>query len=223
MGINMHVAAKICFGIGALICLGGILMTMGGSANLDDAGEWDPVEKSEWNGEQGTYDYSGGDMLVMVRDDVRCDTFSMTMKNSTSDSQYKNEDCDPEDESRPAGYGDDPAGWYHVGTISSRDYSKGEYTIDASSEIYLVDGWEILVEEGTEAVTGGLAILGGGSALCCGFLFLILGGIFALTMKTPDKTQINVSQGNVPVGSSASDAQSTENSETDPEWWNKEK
>ena len=53
--------------IGIVICLiGGILMAVGGN-NIDDSGDWDVVEKSEWNGQSGTFQFEGdGDYLVTV-------------------------------------------------------------------------------------------------------------------------------------------------------------
>ena len=72
-------------GIGILVIVGGgILMAVGGN-NIEDVGEWDVIEKSEWNGQSGTFQFEGsGDYLVMVRDTVACDSFSLTITNTTS-------------------------------------------------------------------------------------------------------------------------------------------
>ncbi|DAC58555.1 MAG TPA: hypothetical protein D7I03_05500, partial [Candidatus Poseidoniales archaeon] len=141
---------------GIVICLiGGILMAVGGN-NIDDSGDWDVVEKSEWNGQSGTFQFEGdGDYLVMVRDTVSCDSFSLTITNTSSGDQerYENEEC-TEDGSKPKGYQDDPAGWYNMGI--TLEVTNAEHEINASHEIYLVPFWEVLGEEIGEAVVGGL-------------------------------------------------------------------
>ena len=70
--------------IGILVIVGGgILMAVGGN-NIEDVGEWDVIEKSEWNGQSGTFQFEGsGDYLVMVRDTVSGDEFSLTITNTT--------------------------------------------------------------------------------------------------------------------------------------------
>ena len=186
----MHIAGKIFLGLGVLITLAGAVMTIGGGAALSDAGQWDVNEKSEFSGSAGaiTYSYSGEDILVMVSDDVRCDEFTITMTNETGENHLK-ADCEDDGE-KPWGWEDDPSGWYHMATISWWDYDSGEYTIDANENYELVPMWEIILEEGGEAVGGFFAALGGVTTICCGVFFLILGGIFAIVMKEPKKTMI---------------------------------
>ena len=150
----MHISGKIFMAIGIAICLiGGIMMAVGGS-NIDDSGEWDVVEKSEWNGQNGIFEFEDdGDYLVMVRDTVSCDSFSLTITNTSSGAQesYESEEC-TEDGSKPKGYKDDPAGWYDMG--STFWVSNGAHEINASHEIYLVPLWEVVGEEIGEAVEG---------------------------------------------------------------------
>ena len=44
--------------------------------------------KSEWNGQNGIFEFEGdGDYLVMVRDTVSCDSFSLTITNTSSGAQ----------------------------------------------------------------------------------------------------------------------------------------
>ena len=113
----MHISGKIFMAIGVFICLAGVVLMALGGENIDDVGEWDVVEKSEWNGDSGTFNFRGdGDYLVMVRDSVSCDSFSLTITNTTSGDPeyYEGEEC-TEDGSKPVGYEDDPTGWYNVG------------------------------------------------------------------------------------------------------------
>ena len=165
-------------------------MTIGGGAALSDAGQWDVEEKSEFSGSAGatTYSFSGEDILVMVSDDVRCDEFTITMTNETGENHLKT-DCEDDGE-KPWGWEDDPSGWYHMATISLWDYNSGEYTIDANENYELVPMWDIILEEGGEAVGGFFAALGGATTACCGVFFLLLGGIFAIVLKEPKKTMI---------------------------------
>jgi len=186
----MHIAGKIFLGLGLLITLAGVVLTIGGGSTLSDAGQWDVEEKSEFSGsaEATTYSFSGDDILVMVSDDVRCDEFTITMTNETGENHLKT-DCEDDGE-KPSGWEDDPSGWYHMATISSWNYTSGEYTIESNEDYELVPMWEVLGEEIGEAVGGFFAAAGGVGAACCGILFMLLGGIFALVLKEPKKTQI---------------------------------
>ena len=186
----MHISGKIFMGIGVFICLAGaVLMAIGGE-NMDDSGEWDVVEKGEWNGDSGTFKFSGdGDYLVMVRDTVSCDSFSLTITNTTSGDlePYEGEEC-TEDGSKPVGYEDDPAGWYNVGI--TWEVSSGTHQIDASHEIYLVPLWETVGEEIGEAVGGFFQGLAGFGALCCGGVVTIFGLVLGLLVNNEQKTVI---------------------------------
>ena len=69
----MHIAGKIFLGLGAVLLVLGGIMALGGGSALDEVGDWDPEEKSEFSGTTGetSYTYPGGwDKLVMVRDNV---------------------------------------------------------------------------------------------------------------------------------------------------------
>ena len=182
----MHVAGKVFLGLGAaLLVLGVVMGGLGGSA-LDDVGEWEVEEKSEFSGTTGnsSYTYPGGmDKIVMVRDNVRCDEFTIDMTNQTGENHVK-ADCEDDGE-KPWGWEDDPPGWYHMATIWSGDYDRGEYTIEASADYEIVDVWEILKEEGGEAVGGIMGILGGVGLSGCGVCSLLLGGILAIALNDP--------------------------------------
>ena len=176
--------------IGVFICLAGVVLMALGGENIDDVGEWDVVEKSEWNGDSGTFNFRGdGDYLVMVRDTVSCDSFSLTITNTTSgDTEYyEGEEC-TEDGSKPVGYEDDPTGWYNVG--STLYVSNGNHQINASHEIYLVPLWETVGEEIGEAVGGFFQGLAGFGALCCGGVVTIFGLVLGLLVNNEQKTVI---------------------------------
>ena len=176
--------------IGVFICLAGVVLMALGGENIDDVGEWDVVEKSEWNGDSGTFIFrSDGDYLVMVRDTVSCDSFSLTITNTTSGDPeyYEGEEC-TEDGSKPVGYEDDPTGWYNVG--STLYVSNGNHQINASHEIYLVPLWETVGEEIGEAVGGFFQGLAGFGALCCGGVVTIFGLVLGLLVNNEQKTVI---------------------------------
>ncbi|MDC0501948.1 hypothetical protein OAO41_03280 [Euryarchaeota archaeon] len=185
----MHIAGKIFLGLGLLITLAGVGLTFAGGSSLSDAGDWDVLEKSDFSGTAGVTTYSfSEEMIVMVSDDVRCDEFTFTMTNESGEDRVTI-DCE-EDGEKPYGWEDDPDGWYHMATISTWNYNAGEYTIESNEDYQLVPMWEVLGEEIGEAVTGIFAAAGGIGTACCGIFFLLLGGIFALTLKEPKKTQI---------------------------------
>ena len=185
----MHIAGKIFLGLGLLITLAGVVLTIGGGSSLSDAGDWDVEEKSEFSGTAGVTTYSFSDeIIVMVSDDVRCDEFTFTMTNESGE-DHVTIDCE-EDGEKPIGWEDDPDGWYHMATISAWNYNAGEYTIESNEDYELVNGWEVLFDEVGEAVGGFFAAAGGIGTACCGIFFLLLGGIFALVLKEPKKTQI---------------------------------
>ena len=185
----MHIAGKIFLGLGLLITLAGVVLAIGGGSSLNDAGDWDAEEKSDFSGTAGVTTYSFSDeKIVMVSDDVRCDEFTFTMTNESGE-DHVTIDCE-EDGEKPIGWEDDPDGWYHMATISAWNYNAGEYTIESNEDYELVNGWEVLFDEVGEAVGGIFATAGGIGTACCGIFFLLLGGIFALVLKEPKKTQI---------------------------------
>ncbi len=185
----MHIAGKIFLGLGLLITLAGVVLTIGGGSTLSDLGDWDVEEKSDFSGTAGVTTYSfNKEIIVMVSDDVRCDEFTFTMTNESGEDRVTI-DCE-EDGEKPYGWENDPDGWYHMATISAWNYNAGEYTIESNEDYELVPMWEVLGEEVEEGVVGVLAAAGGIGTVCCGIFFLLLGGIFALALKEPKKTQI---------------------------------
>ena len=185
----MHIAGKIFLGLGLLITLAGIGLTFAGGSSISDAGDWDVEEKSDFSGTAGVTNYSfSEEIIVMVSDDVRCDEFTFTMTNESGE-DHVTIDCEDDGE-KPYGWEDDPDGWYHMATISAWNYNAGEYTIESNEDYELVPMWEVLFDEVGEAVGGIFATAGGIGTACCGIFFLLLGGIFALVLKEPKKTQI---------------------------------
>lgn len=194
----MHTVGKVFMAIGILIAVGGGIMMAVGGSNIDDSGEWDVMEKSVWNGQSGTFNFEGdGDYLVMVRDTVRCDSFELTITNTTSGEEefYDSDEC-TDDGSKPSGYEDDPSGWYDMG--STFWVSTGEHEINATHEIYLVPLWEVVGEELGEAVGGFLQGLGGTMLLCCGGVVTIFGLILGLLVNNEQK--VIIQGGAMPMG-----------------------
>ena len=187
----MHIAGKIFLVLGTLITSVGVVMTIGGGSSLNDVGDWEVDEKSSFSGNAGTTDYYFEDrdeMMIMVSDDVRCDEFIITMTNETGENHIT-VNCEDDGE-KPIGWEDDPDGWYHMASISAWSYEKGDYTIESNENYELVGLWEVIGDEIGDAAGGFLAAVGGVGTACCGVFFLILGGVFALVLKEPKKTQI---------------------------------
>lgn len=177
-------------GIGVFVLIGGVVLMVIGGENIEDSGEWDPENKSVFSGTSGTttFDYSGEDMIVMVRDNVRCDEFSMSMTNDTIDNSLTI-DC-VEDGAQPIGWEDDPEGWYHMTTISYWDYNEGQYTIEANANYEIVPLWEVVEDELGEAVGGFFQGAAGVMLLCCGGVITAFGLILGLLVNNNQKTII---------------------------------
>ena len=177
--------------LGVVVMLLGAVMTWAGGSSMDDVGEVDVEGKSLWNGESGTFYYDESDqIMVFVRDTVRCDEFTVTFSNASGVAGYENDEC-TEDGSKPRGYADDPDGWYHMGSFGWENQSKGDYEIEASDEVHLLPMWEVVLEEIGEAAGGFFTALGGVSLVACGACFSLLGGILAAVLNDPkDAMQI---------------------------------
>jgi len=180
----MHVAGKVFLGLGALLLVLGIVMGGLGGRALEDVGDVDVEGKTVWNGQSGIFYYDDlDDMMVFVRDTVRCDEFIVTITNESGEDVYRADEC-TSDGSMPAGYEDDPVGWYHMGSFGW-DQTDGDFEINASHEVHLLPLWGVLGEELGEAAGGFLSILGGVGLSGCGVCFLVLGGILALALNDP--------------------------------------
>ncbi|MBA4695531.1 MAG: hypothetical protein H2066_06735 [Candidatus Poseidoniales archaeon] len=190
----MHTAAKVMFAIGGLLCVVGAVMWIGGA----EAAEIDFENDAYYKGTGGSWDFDGEDWyLVYVDEGTSCNGFSATMTDqngSTGDGWFEENieiyECEDWDSQ-------DTDGYIHVGYIGADD--AGTYNMDSSSKIYVIGAGEEL----GEAIGGGLAILGSWGILCCGGFFILLGGIFALTLKTQQPVVVVQQQGAPMMGTPA--------------------
>ena len=186
----MHPVGKVFMGIGVFVLLGGVILMVIGGENIDDTGEWNVIEKSEWNGVSGTFEFEDtGDYLVMVRDTVRCDSFTMTITNTSSgqEESYETDKC-TDDGSKPSSYADDPSGWYDMG--GTYYVSNGNHQIEASHEVYLVPVWEVVTEELGQAVGGLFQGAAGFVGVCCGAVIIVFGLVLGLLVNNEKQVVI---------------------------------
>ena len=193
----MNTGTKLMLGLGAIGIVVGILVMVLGAGSIGDADKWRPTDDVYLENSQGEtvsfihiQEGNGDSIAVFVSDDVRCDDFTLEIQGG--EAWWKADTCiDVEGRSLPIGHGDDPEGWLHLGTIVEVEDGV-EYTITTSHDVVLV-GWEV-VEGVVGDFLGGLAaICGGPTFLCCGLLFLIIGGVMAVTSSgTKTQTQIEI-------------------------------
>ena len=191
----MNNGTKVTIGIGALFLLAGIGLTFLGGSSASGIEDFDVEEDRVWSGNSGIYVHEISDdvVLIFVSDDVRCDEFGMRISREDggdSKVEYNHDDCTT-DGSMPAGYTDDPAGWYHMGAISGLEQGVS-YNITTSDEFSAVS--EDLIIEILEGFFGAIFGIGGGvGCICCGVVILIIGGIMALTSGgNKSQTQIEI-------------------------------
>ena len=198
----MHVAGKVFLGLGAvMLVVGGIMTAMGGDT-LSDI-EWDVEGESIFEGPDGTYAHSSEDvMIIYVVDGVDCDTFELSFTNETGASGYDADTMDDsdgdgnttndndypfftKDDCEWADGGDDPSGYYSIGSFSG---DRGDYVVDGSDSFYTVPFFSTIGEVVEDAAGGVLSIIGGVGLAGCGVCSLLLGGLFALVL-TDNKPQ----------------------------------
>tara|TARA_B100001769_G_C21955435_1_gene514249 strand:- start:114 stop:755 length:642 start_codon:yes stop_codon:yes gene_type:complete len=193
----MNTGTKLMLGLGAIGIVVGILVMVLGAGSIGDADKWRPTDDVYLENSQGEtvsfihiQDGNGDSVAVFVSDEVRCDDFTLEIQGG--EAWWKADTCiDVEGRSLPSGYGDDPEGWLHLGTIEQLEDGV-EYTITTSHDVVLV-GWEDVEEVIGELFAGLAAICGGPTFLCCGLLFLIIGGVMAVTSSgTKTQTQIEI-------------------------------
>ena len=214
----MNNGTKVTIGIGALFFLAGIGLTFVGGNNAAGIEDFGVEEDRVWYGTSGIYVHEISDdiVLIFVSDDVRCDEFDMQISREVggdSEVVYKHDDC-TSDGSMPAGYSDDPPGWYHMGAISGLEQGVS-YNITTSNEFSAVS--EDLIIEIVEGVFGAIFGIGGGvGCICCGTIILIIGGIMALTSGgNKTQTQIEIT----PSVEVDSNKREEEYNEGDEKWW----
>jgi len=193
----MNNGTKVTLGIGAIGIVLGILVMVLGAGSIGDASKWRPTDDIYLENSQGEtvsfihiQDGNGKSVAVFVSDEVRCDDFTLEIQGG--EALWKADTCiDKEGRSLPFGYEDDPEGWLHLGTIVELEDGV-EYTITTSHDVVLV-GMEDVAEVIGDFLGGLAAICGGPTFLCCGLLFLVIGGVMAVTSSgTKTQTQIEI-------------------------------
>ena len=193
----MNTGTKLMLGLGAIGIVVGILVMVLGAGSIGDASKWRPTDDIYLENSQGEtvsfihiQDGNGKSVAVFVSDEVRCDDFTLEIQGG--EALWKADTCiDKEGRSLPFGYEDDPEGWLHLGTIVELEDGV-EYTITTSHDVVLV-GWEVIEGLFGDFLGGLAAICGGPTFLCCGLLFLIIGGVMAVTSSgTKTQTQIEI-------------------------------
>ena len=193
----MNTGTKLMLGLGAIGIVVGILVMILGAGSIGDADKWRPTDDVYLENSQGeTVSFihikegNGDSIAVFVSDDVRCDDFTLEIQGG--EAWWKADMCiDVNGRSLPSGYGDDPEGWLHLGTIVEVEDGV-EYTITTSHDVVLV-GMEDVAEVIGDFLGGLAAICGGPTFLCCGLLFLVIGGVMAVTSSgTKTQTQIEI-------------------------------
>jgi len=191
----MNNGTKVTLGLGAIGIVLGILVMILGAGSIGDADKWRPTDDVYLENSQGeTVSFihikegNGDSIAVFVSDDVRCDDFTLEIQGG--EAWWKVDTCvNVEGRSLPSGYEDDPEGWLHLGTIVEVEDGV-EYTISTSHDVVLV-GWEVIEGVVGEFLRGLAAICGGPTFLCCGLIFLVIGGIMAVT-SGGNKTQTQI-------------------------------
>ena len=193
----MNTGTKLMLGLGTIGLVVGILVMILGAGSAGDAVNWRPTDDVYLENSQGEtvsfihiQEGNGDSIAVFVSDDVRCDDFTLEIQGG--EAWWKADTCiDVEGRSLPIGHGDDPEGWLHLGTIVEVEDGV-EYTITTSHDVVLV-GWEVLEGVVGDFLGGLAAICGGPTFLCCGLLFLVIGGVMAVTSSgTKTQTQIEI-------------------------------
>ena len=193
----MNTGTKLMLGLGVIGIVVGILVMVLGAGSIGDASKWRPTDDIYLENSQGEtvsfihiQDGNGKSVAVFVSDEVRCDDFTLEIQGG--EALWKADTCiDKEGRSLPFGYEDDPEGWLHLGTIVELEDGV-EYTITTSHDVVLV-GMEDVAEVIGDFLGGLAAICGGPTFLCCGLLFLIIGGVMAVTSSgTKTQTQIEI-------------------------------
>ena len=193
----MNTGTKLMLGLGTIGIVVSILVMILGAGSAGDAVNWRPTDDVYLENSQGEtvsfihiQEGNGDSIAVFVSDDVRCDDFTLEIQGG--EAWWKADTCiDVEGRSLPIGHGDDPEGWLHLGTIVEVEDGV-EYTITTSHDVVLV-GWEVLEGVVGDFLGGLAAICGGPTFLCCGLLFLIIGGVMAVTSSgTKTQTQIEI-------------------------------
>ena len=182
----MHTATKVMLILGGLITVIGLVMFFGGAA----AAEFDPIGDSEWDGKSGTFNGENDKWYGAYAEVSSCDDIEYNITDSDGDSVASSDDDE-------WGWGSDcddstaaNDGYVTLGSWDS-SYYPAPYSVSSTETVYIAD----VGEEVGEAVGGAMAWLFSWGVMCCGGFFLLLGGIFALTLKEGGDTVVVVNQG----------------------------
>jgi len=189
----MQTAAKVTLGIGGVMLVIGILLTVLGARGISSIEDFSVEDETVWSGSSGVYvNEESGEwgLLIFVSAEVRCDEFDLTVSNDDGGQARYEDDWCVEDGKLPSGYADDPEGWLHMGTVRDIEYGVS-YEFTSNEEVSVVPE-RVVAEIIEDAIGGFLGAMGGGSCACCGVLILILGLIMALTMKDEAPTTYQV-------------------------------
>ena len=228
----MQTAVKVTLGIGGVMLVIGILLTVLGARGISSIEGFSVEDETVWSGSSGIYvhqDPSEGGLLIFVSDDVRCDEFDLNV--SGGGAWYEHDWC-TEDGKLPSGHDDDPEEWLHMGTVRGLEVG-ASYEFTSRWEVTAVPE-SVVIEIIEDAIGGFLGAMGGGSCACCGGFILLIGLIMALTMKdeTPTTYQVDaegrviqIQGGQVtpsPVSIAPGSGVSTDQSSTATEEWYKQ-
>ena len=178
----MHTAAKVMLILGGVTTVIGIIMFVVGGMGMD----FDPMNDNLYEGKSGSFD-GDGDVWFGVYTEASCDSAEVQITDSFGDDMIFDWECDNDEELELTYLG----GWYAE--------ESDTYTISSNVNIAISDNGEYL----EEAVGGFFAVIGSFGILACGGCFLLLGGIFALTLKTQQPVVVVQHQGASMMGTPA--------------------
>lgn len=174
LATNMHTAAKVMLILGGVTTVIGIIMFAMGAAGLDH----DPMNDNLYEGKDGSFN-GDGDTWFGVYTEASCDEASVSITDSLGDDMIFDWECGTDSELELTYLG----GWYADDAHT--------YQISSNVNLAISDDGEYL----GEAVGGFFAVVGSFGVLACGGCFLLLGGIFALTLKTQEQVVVVQQQG----------------------------
>ena len=228
----MHTAAKVMLGIGGVLTVIGIIVTLIGGFSLGETFGNASEDSDDWSGE---LKWEGTTPMTYTGEFDWTHIYNVWVEEGSSvqveiiDGDYENrfisceelDDCWIFDEEGAI------SGYEYIGEISVMD--SGTWQVEFTDE----NGGNVDVMIRDDGSFGGLLGFLGGSAACClGIILLIIGGIMAATMKGKTKVQISpiVTVGTEdvvvvyesPVTESVESGSADDDSppESDNEWWN---
>ena len=208
----MHAVAKITLGVGAVILLAGILLTVLAGSKFETiaTASWDAEESTgatlyvldEDRGgdigfvffvegeytdddDDGVWDHcSGVEITVTQKPDVNTEWSEEDGDFYFQASEDKGKSCDVRE-----GKDTDREGFVKLGMACVGCY-EGDFEFESNQPV-----WVLYVDPALGRVLASWGSgIGAGSCLCCGVVTLVLGGILALTMKEETPTTYQIDQ-----------------------------